>query len=293
MGLSLHNPILAEAFTRMRHVLEAVGLQSPEGARIQRILKQDLAFYFRRLRAGIDDIGLAQLVLQYGPQPGDADGGKRKATQSEVDLGRAVAEQTVKPVVDGLTELLFNILLLSLDSAMRAGLKQGEQVELNEAGEMIWLREQSITTFELPGPAAIEAAQFAAVTAARLVTGINRTTQRRMAELIAKGIRDKLGVAGTGRLIRRELLEMSVRRSNLIATTEINDAMSEAMLRKMVQRNAPGKGTVLSTNPCPICIGNHADGAIPLGQAFRSGHQRTPFHPDCRCTLVTKRLPRR
>ncbi|KKL70050.1 hypothetical protein LCGC14_2108800 [marine sediment metagenome] len=151
MGLSLHNPILAEAFTRMRHVLEAVGLQSPEGARIQRILKQDLAFYFRRLRAGIDDIGLAQLVLQYGPQPGDADGGKRKATQSEVDLGRAVAEQTVKPVVDGLTELLFNILLLSLDSAMRAGLKQGEQVELNEAGEMIWLREQSIQAFELPG----------------------------------------------------------------------------------------------------------------------------------------------
>ena len=293
MGLALHSGVLAEAFTRMRHVLEAVGLQSPEGARIQRILKQDLAFYFRRLRREVEDIGLPQLVLQYGPQPDDVDGGKRKATQAEVDLGRAAAEQAVKPAVDSLTELLFNILLLSLDSAMRAGLKQGEQVELNEAGEMIWLREQSITTFELPGPAAIEAAQFAAVTAAQLVTGINRTTQKRMAELIAKGIRDKLGVEGTGRLIRRELLEMSVRRSNLIATTEINDAMSEAMLRKMVQRNAPGKGTVLSVNPCPICIGNHADGAIPLGQAFRSGHQRTPFHPDCRCTLVTRRLPRR
>jgi hypothetical protein len=277
----------------MRHVLEAVGLQSPEGARIQRILKQDLAFYFRRLRRAVEDIGLEQLVLQYGPQPGDADGGERAATQNEVNLGRDVAAHTVKPVVDGLTELLFNILLLSLDSAMRAGLKQGEQVELNEAGEMIWLREQAIETFEVPGPAALAASQFAAQRAAQLVTGINLQTQQRMAQLIARGIRDKLGVEGTGRLIRRELLDMSVRRSNLIATTEINDAMSEAMLQKMQARNAPGKTTVLSRiNPCPVCINNHQAGAMPIDQAFPSGHQRPPFHPDCHCTLVTKRLRR-
>lgn len=289
MGLALHSGVLAEAFTRMRHVLEAVGLQSPEGARIQRILKQDLAFYFRRLRRAVDDVGLAQLVSQYGPQPGDAEPG-REATQYEVTLGRDVALHTVTPVVEGLTELLFNILLLSLDSAMRAGLKQGAEVEINEAGEMIWLREQSIETFELPGPAALEASQFAAQNAARLVTGINQQTKERMAQLVARGIRDKLGVEGTGRLIRRELLDMSVRRSNLIATTEINDAMSEAMLRKMQQRNAPGKATVLSIRPCPICINNNRAGAIAVAEPFPSGHQRPPFHPDCACTLVTKRL---
>lgn len=291
MGLALHSGVLAEAFTRMRRVLEAVGLQSPEGARIQRILKQDLAFYFRRLRRAVEDIGLPQLVLQFGPQPGAPDG-DREATQNEVTLGRDVAAHTVRPQIEALSELLFNILLLSLDSAMRAGLKQGAEVELNEAGEQIWLREQSITAgIELPGPVAREAADFAAQTSARLVTGINQQTQERMAQLVARGIRDKLGVEGTGRIIRRELLEMSVRRSNLIATTEINDAMSEAMLRQMQRRGATGKGTVLSIRPCPICINNHRAGSIPVDQAFPSGHQRPPFHPDCACTLVTKRRP--
>jgi hypothetical protein len=37
---------------------------------------------------------------------------------------------------------------------------------------------------------------------------------------------------------------------------------------------------------CKVCLGNAADGWIPLGQSFTSGHTMPPGHPHCRCTLV-------
>jgi hypothetical protein len=37
---------------------------------------------------------------------------------------------------------------------------------------------------------------------------------------------------------------------------------------------------------CEICLGNAAEGWIPLGYAFSSGHTSPPGHPNCRCTLV-------
>jgi len=41
-----------------------------------------------------------------------------------------------------------------------------------------------------------------------------------------------------------------------------------------------------ASNSCPACIGNEADGRIPLGEPFSSGDTSAPAHPQCRCETV-------
>jgi SPP1 gp7 family putative phage head morphogenesis protein len=44
--------------------------------------------------------------------------------------------------------------------------------------------------------------------------------------------------------------------------------------------------TAVDERVCPICAGNEAAGAVPLGQNFPSGEPYPPGHPSCRCTLM-------
>jgi hypothetical protein len=41
-----------------------------------------------------------------------------------------------------------------------------------------------------------------------------------------------------------------------------------------------------ASDACPACLGNEADGRIPLGEPFSSGDTSAPAHPQCRCETV-------
>jgi hypothetical protein len=135
-----------------------------------------------------------------------------------------------------------------------------------------------------------QAVDYVIAHGAELVKGIDAYTLKVMRSLIAQGIEEQKGVEGTVRLIRKEFKEMSTKRAQSIATTETNDAMSEATLQKIKSLGGLGKRWIHSPGACPICIANSAQGIIPVDAYFQSGHQRPPAHPGkCRCAIVGTR----
>jgi len=78
-----------------------------------------------------------------------------------------------------------------------------------------------------------EAALYASVRAGELVAGINSTTQEKIANAVAEEITDRLGGDGTKRLIQATVNDMTSLWARMIASTEMDDAFSEATMRKV------------------------------------------------------------
>ena len=147
-------------------------------------------------------------------------------------------------------------------------------------------------TFE--GPPISQAIDWAEKHTATLVKGIDEETKRRLAHTISQGIENKRGVPGLARDIRTEFADMSKYRSELIARTETSNALSEASLDRMGEMGIEGKEWITAGDDrvSEECLGNEAEGVIPVGQSFSSGVMAPPEHPDCRCTLSPSRLPK-
>lgn len=136
-----------------------------------------------------------------------------------------------------------------------------------------------------------DAAQYASQRAGELVTGINDTSQQLIADAVEQGIEDQLGVPGTASLIRAALEDMTTYRSQLIATTEMNDAMSEGMLRKLGSIGIAYKQWIAATACCDDCADNDDASPIPIDELFPSGDLRPPAHPNCRCAIAGAAAP--
>lgn len=149
----------------------------------------------------------------------------------------------------------------------------------------------SVQTLDQLGLTGQDAADYAAERAAHLVTGINATTQQLIADMIEKGIDSMLGVDGTARLIRQTFQDMSLYRSQLIATTEMNDAFSEAALQKLDRLGVQYKQWITGTQCCDECSENEDASPILLDEDFPSGDARPPAHPNCRCAVTGARPP--
>lgn len=279
------------AAERELSLLEAVlglpGIQSPVGARLRQRARADLESYFWRLRRALEALGLEQLV-------GVAAEGPRELTSAQVAFIQTQVDTLLAPAVEEFGPLLAQTLAFHLATAYETGATESEERLTRDAATRESFTEQvDEPTGAFGGRAsdfARAAERYARERTATLVRGVNEETRRRLRGLITRGVRDGLGGPELGRLIRRDLVDMGRRRATLIANTELNDAFSQSSLDRMTARGAAGKTTVLSVNPCPICIANHGQGALPLEQGFQSGHVRTPFHPDCQCTLVAARL---
>jgi hypothetical protein len=85
----------------------------------------------------------------------------------------------------------------------------------------------------------------------------------------------------------REYQKLLQERRKTIAQTEGRNATSEARRVEAENRGAKWKRWVTSQDDrvSEVCLGNEADGVIPIEQAFSSGHQQTPGHPNCRCSV--------
>lgn len=135
------------------------------------------------------------------------------------------------------------------------------------------------------GPPIQQAIDYARDHCAEMVTKMDTETKRRLAKVISDGISNKRGIPGLSRDIRADILDMKRYRSEMIARTETNDALSQAFVDRSKALGVNGK-EIVTHDPCPICVGNEGAGVIGIDTAFPSGHQRPPFHPNCRCALA-------
>lgn len=85
----------------------------------------------------------------------------------------------------------------------------------------------------------------------------------------------------------KEHYAFSPQRAMVIARTELAMAESQGNLQAYIASGVVQKKTwILDPDPCPVCIANAAQGAIPLLQEFQGGVMTAPQHPNCRCAIA-------
>ncbi len=135
------------------------------------------------------------------------------------------------------------------------------------------------------GPPMNQAINYASKHTATLIKGLNEETTERMRITISNAIKEKRGIDGLARDIRKGFDDMSKVRSQVIARTESADALEQSFMDRSKDMGVTGKEWVV-TEPCPICEENGNAGVIPINDLFPSGDLRPPAHPNCRCALA-------
>lgn len=170
-----------------------------------------------------------------------------------------------------------------------------------------------------------QALEIARTQAAEMVTNITDGMRDRMREMIEQGLADQVGVDGLAKMLeegltldanraaaletyKEELLAQGLspdsaefqalvterfedlvsERAEVIAATEMRDAIETAEQQVATDRGATHKiwMTVADDNVCDDCAGNEAEGPIEIDQAFSSGDDAPPAHPNCHCTCT-------
>ena len=135
------------------------------------------------------------------------------------------------------------------------------------------------------GPPMQDAINYARKHTATLIKGLNEETANRMRTTIENAIKEKRGIDGLARDIRKGFDDMSRVRSETIARTETADALEQSFMDRSKDMGVTGKEWVV-TEPCEICQANGDAGVIPINDIFPSGDLRPPAHPNCRCALA-------
>jgi hypothetical protein len=238
------------------------GVLGAPGKRVERACASDLATYFRTLGAKIAAMEWSGVVKQ------------------DAEHARSAAELLVNGVIRNASPALLAILSTNIYDAMMVADK-AEYLKEDDTGN----------TIDRVGLSAQDAANYAATKGASLVTGMNATTRTILGDTVADSILTLNGVDGLKRDLLSVFEDMASWRAEMIATTEMNDAMSEAAMNKMARLNIEYKQVILSPEACPICEDNAAEDPLPINQSYSSGDLRPPFHPNCRCAVVGARPP--
>lgn len=143
---------------------------------------------------------------------------------------------------------------------------------------------------EYPGMTADQAAAYAAEQVNDTIVGIDATTLESVADAVSAGISQRLGVPGTAKLIKDVVDGMSTWRAEMIASTEMNDAMSQAYLGKLKRNAVEMKQWILGPNACDQCVDNAEASPIPVDDDFPSGDDAPPAHPKCVCAVAGARM---
>uniref|UniRef100_A0A6M3L621 Putative capsid morphogenesis protein n=1 Tax=viral metagenome TaxID=1070528 RepID=A0A6M3L621_9ZZZZ len=175
----------------------------------------------------------------------------------------------------------------------------------------------------LSGATREEVMQAARDKAALLVTRVSEEMRQQLAEKIAYGIENQLGVDGTGRLLREALgldsnrekslakfrlkqeaagktgdaLEKAVAReqarllndrARVIAINEIGEALESGALETGIKQGNTHKVSISvgDARVSEICRQSEGQGPIPINDAFASGSQHPPHHIRCRCAVA-------
>lgn len=130
------------------------------------------------------------------------------------------------------------------------------------------------------GPPIQEAIDYAQKHTATLVKGLNDETRERLRGAIETAIKEKRGIDGLARDLRREFDAMTKNRSLVIARTETCDALEQAFMDRSKDLGITGKEWV-THDPCDICQANEDAGVLGINETFPSGDDRPPSHPNC------------
>ena len=189
---------------------------------------------------------------------------------------------------------ILNSLLAAFDEKLEAEIS-GEVAETYISGqaEMVtWGKTKGGIPIAYEGPPVKQAVTWAEKHGAQLVTQMDEETKTRLAQTISDGIKNKRGIPGLQRDIKNTFIDMSKYRSELIARTETANALSTASLDSMKDMGIEGKQWITAgdADVSDECMGNEAEGVIPVNQTFSGGVMGPPQHPDCRCVVAPARL---
>ncbi len=185
-------------------------------------------------------------------------------------------------IIDALIKAFASGLITTLEGHLA-------EIYLSGTAEMVaWGKTQKGIPITYEGPPVKRAVSLAKKQGARLVTQMDEETKRRLAQVISDGIKNKRGIPGISRDIRKSFIDMSKYRSELIARTETSSALSQASLDKMKDMEIEGKEWITAGDErvSPECSGNEGEGIIPRDQMFSGGVMAPPQHPACRCSLA-------
>jgi len=241
--------------------------RSPKNERLRRGLQRKLAKYFDNIEKAFPYGSIDKLYNQYVTES------LNSQTGDMLDRLLGAFDETLETTVGG--ELT--------------------QVYISGTAEMTsWGKTKGGIPISYEGPPAEGAISFAKTQGAKLVTQMDEETKRRLADVISNGIKDKRGIPGIQRDLRKAFTDMSRHRAELIARTETANALSTASLDSMKDMGIEGKEWVTAGDDrvSDECLSNEADGVIPVNQAFSGGVMAPPQHPDCRCTVAPAILRR-
>lgn len=250
--------------------LNRPGLLGLAGKALARRCTKELTSYFRKLSAEVRKLKLENLA--------------GTGSVSE-EITRHAVEMRLHNLMRVQRPLLLQVLTSNLTDAYKLALKleQPEEAVSILAGVREALGDE--------GPTAEGAVEWASDNAAEAITGIDETTAELIADAVMNGIERQLGVPGTANLIEDVLDGISTYRAEMIATTEMNAAMSAATLAKLYAGARDYKQWILGPDPCEVCIDNADASPIPIDEDFPSGDDSPPAHPNCRCAVAGARAP--
>jgi hypothetical protein len=155
--------------------------------------------------------------------------------------------------------------------------------------EKQWMVESGI----YEGPPMIEAIKHEKTKGAEIAVKYELTpsTGERIAQIVSDGIKNKSGISGVSRDIRKQFPDINKATADNIAQTETATALSMASLERMNSMGVTGKEWVCGSEACDICRSNAAAGAIPVNQTFPGGVMHPPQHEGCWCALAPVMLP--
>jgi len=169
------------------------------------------------------------------------------------------------------------------------------EIYYSGSAEMItWGKTKGGVPIAYEGPPISEAIDWAEKQGARLVTQMDDETRRRLAKVISDGIKNKRGIPGLARDLRKSFDNMSKYRSRLISQTETTQALFQASQDRMEDMGIEGKEWILGSGGeqgnCPQCQANAAVGVIPVNSSFPT--PQDSIHPGCTCAIAPARLKR-
>ncbi len=177
------------------------------------------------------------------------------------------------------------------------------EVYISGSAEMVtWGRTVGGKPIAFEGPPTGQAINYAKghLSKAKVVDGINKETVKQISQIISDGIKSKRGIPGITSDIRHgfdwmargapsEIKGLTLKsRAEMIARTETADALSQSSLDRGKDMGVTHKEwiTVGDSEVSDDCLGNEAEGAIPLNNVFSGGTMAPPQHPNCRCSLA-------
>jgi SPP1 gp7 family putative phage head morphogenesis protein len=253
------------------------GPRSPALARLETDLAIRVGRWFRQYSATAPLHDWASLAVSLASElkASRKEDRRRPSSAMLARLRAAIAAFDGTPAGRELQEL-FNTLL-----------SQHHIVAYNTGGQIALEQLGVATSFELLDAAVIEGLEQVAY---GTVAGISETTHASLAQILARGAAEGVGIDALTRdltnTLRSEWPELTSGRARTIANTEVNRAMSQAT-RDTYARNGIDKQEWLTSGDgrvCDVCEANEAQGAVE--KDFASGDGAPPAHPDCRCALI-------